>query len=700
LFASPRPKRHESLHCTEEIRMSSRVTSFLACLALFAGLAHDAMAERQFSAMAPAAAKSRAPIDALSAGIVPSSTIVLEALAASKVQALREKASRGGSTAIQVGVVRDIPATASARSMQLEWQATGAGRALQWRVRASDAQALRIALDVRNTPAGVIARFASVSRPAEVFSQALQPAGLVWGPLLSGDEALVELFAPAGVDARAIDVSIARVADHFANPSLPDAIAKSQWLAAPCEVDLVCEAGSDPVLERAGAASIKLNWIEGYSAYACSGTLLNAADRSFRPYVYTASHCIAGQAAADSLVTFWFYEKASCGGEETRASVQLAGGAVLLATDDTVDATLLRLNRTPPEGAVFAGWDSSAPSLGESLTALHHANGEVTKVSHGTVVGAPPYPRFALAWTSGIVQGGSSGSGAFSRVGSDLLMRGGLSSANASCSAPGVGYYSRLDLAWPMIAPWLSVAPEHANATGLWWNAADPGWGLSLNQQGDTVFGVLFTYADDGRASWLVASGLQREGSAAFSGPLYRASAKGVSQAGSMRVALVDANTATLEYSADGRAVTYTITRQAFNGVSPVCVGTTSSRANATAYQDLWWDPADPGWGLGLAQQGDTIFATLFTYDDQGRDTWLAGSSVARQADGAFTGDLYRTSLAASGTGKSVKVASAGSIRLSFADGEHATAAFTVDGRAFTKDLVRQVFGPSAPLCR
>jgi hypothetical protein len=678
--------------------LSSRITSFLACLAFFA-CAHGALAERQFSAMAPAAAKSRASSDALSAGVVPSSSVVLDAVPAAKVQALREKNSAAGSAAIQVGVVRDVPAAQGVRSLDLEWQSTDAGQALQWRVRASGAQAVRIALDVRSAPAGTVARFASASRPQEVLSQALPSAGLAWGPLLSGEEAIVEVFAPTGVDARAIDVSIARVADHFANPALPDALAKSQWLAAPCEVDLVCEAASDPVLENAGAASIKLNWIEGYSAYACSGTLLNAADKSFRPYVYTASHCIADQTAAASLVTFWFYEKASCGSEDARASVQLTGGAVLLATDDALDATLLRLNQSPPAGAVFAGWDTSAPPLGESLTALHHANGEVTKVSHGTVVDAPPYQRFALAWTSGIVQGGSSGSGAFSRVGSDLLMRGGLSSANASCSAPGSGYYSRLDLAFPLIAPWLSVAPEHANATGLWWNASEPGWGLSLNQQGDTVFGVLFTYADDGHASWLVASNLQRQDTAGFSGALYRASASGVTQAGTMKVSLADANTASLEYTVDGHSTTESIMRQSFNGPSPICVGTSSSRAGATSYQDLWWDPADPGWGLGLAQQGDVLFATLFTFDAQGRDAWLVASSVTRQDGAAFAGDLYRTSLAAAGSTKGVKVATAGSIALAFADGEHATATFSIDGRSETHSLVRQVFGPSAPLC-
>ena len=212
--------------------MPSSLTSFLACLALFAGLAADARAERQFSATAPAA-KSRAPAESLTAGLAPSAVVALDALPASQVRALREKNTRGSSSAIQVGVVRDV-ADAAARSNALAWQAAGEASGAQWRVRVSDAQAIRVALDVRRAPDGLIARFASVARPGEVFAQRVSP-GLSWSPLLAGGEALVEIVVPAHADARDVDISIARIADHFANPALPEAIAKSQWLAAPCD---------------------------------------------------------------------------------------------------------------------------------------------------------------------------------------------------------------------------------------------------------------------------------------------------------------------------------------------------------------------------------------------------------------------------------------------------------------------------------
>jgi hypothetical protein len=33
-----------------------------------------------------------------------------------------------------------------------------------------------------------------------------------------------------------------------------------------------------------------------------------------------------------------------------------------------------------------------------------------------------------------------------------------------------------------------------SNYTALWWNAAENGWGLNLNHQGNTLFGTLYTY--------------------------------------------------------------------------------------------------------------------------------------------------------------------------------------------------------------
>jgi hypothetical protein len=63
----------------------------------------------------------------------------------------------------------------------------------------------------------------------------------------------------------------------------------------------------------------------------------------------------------------------------------------------------------------------------------------------------------------------------------------------------------------------------------------------------------------------------------------------------------------------------------------------------------MWFVPTESGWGLNVIEQGDTIFATLFVYDTQGRPHWYVASRLARSEttpDGtaANIGPLYEAS--------------------------------------------------------
>ena len=50
---------------------------------------------------------------------------------------------------------------------------------------------------------------------------------------------------------------------------------------------------------------------------------------------------------------------------------------------------------------------------------------------------------------------------------------------------------------------------------------------------------------------------------------------------------------------------------------------------------DMWFLPAENGWGLNVIEQGDTLFATLFVYDAQGRPRWYVASALTQQGDAA-----------------------------------------------------------------
>ena len=59
-------------------------------------------------------------------------------------------------------------------------------------------------------------------------------------------------------------------------------------------------------------------------------------------------------------------------------------------------------------------------------------------------------------------------------------------------------------------------------------------------------------------------------------------------------------------------------------------------------YEGLWWAaPAgvESGWGIDFAHQGDTIFATWFTYDQNGKGLWVI-MPAPKTATGQYAGTL------------------------------------------------------------
>jgi hypothetical protein len=249
------------------------------------------------------------------------------------------------------------------------------------------------------------------------------------------------------------------------------------------------------------------------------------------------------------------------------------------------------------------------------------------------------------------------------------------------------------------------------NYTDLWWNPAEPGWGMNLNQQSDTIFATVFTYASDRRNLWLVASSLARQANGSFAGPLYRATgpafyaqpwgANALTQVGTMSIAFAGPDSATLVYTVNGVTVSKVITRQRF-GPAPVCTFTSASRAGATNYQDLWWNPSESGWGINLTHQGAIIFATLFTYAADGRDTWFVGDALRLQADGSFTGTLRRASGPPFNTvpWTTNSLEDVGTMSLSFSSGIKGTLRYTVDGTQVVKAIEREVFGMQPTVCQ
>ncbi|QJR10806.1 hypothetical protein DSM104443_01875 [Usitatibacter rugosus] len=268
-----------------------------------------------------------------------------------------------------------------------------------------------------------------------------------------------------------------------------------------------------------------------------------------------------------------------------------------------------------------------------------------------------------------------------------------------------------------------AASPSH-NFTSLWWNAAESGWGLNLTHQGDVIFGTLFTYDNARNPAWYILSeGRLQPGTndpaadlGAYAGTLYRTTGPAfnanpftpigpgnVTRVGDMRVAFGSQGT-TLEYDIEGVRVTKPLTRQSFGVAPAACTASLGSRSGFTNYQDLWWNPAESGWGLNVTHQGDVIFATLFTYGLDGRPAWYLMSRGEKRADGSYAGDLYRTTGSPFNAAPFVPLSAAdvtrvGGMSLTFSNGETGTLRYDIEGIAVTKAISRQVFGAAQSVC-
>ena len=245
--------------------------------------------------------------------------------------------------------------------------------------------------------------------------------------------------------------------------------------------------------------------------------------------------------------------------------------------------------------------------------------------------------------------------------------------------------------------------------TGLWSNPAEPGWGVHLTQRGDTVFGALFSYDKQGGARWYVVPACkpnvplpcptcvkdalctgavhEMSGPAFFQG--FNPAAVGTREAGIAELRFADQDRGIMTMVIDGAHRSVEIRRQLFatEGVA------------ATNYTDLWWNPAESGWGLGVTHRGDVMFLTWFVYDEFGKPVWYVASDC-RVATGTrgCRGTLYRTSgppgplPAGTFNVAAVRVNPVGTVELTFADDDTGTLAYTVDGRSGTKAIRRQLF--------
>lgn len=122
----------------------------------------------------------------------------------------------------------------------------------------------------------------------------------------------------------------------------------------------------------------------------------------------------------------------------------------------------------------------------------------------------------------------------------------------------------------------------------------------------------------------------------------------------------------------------------------------------------LWFDPGESGWGLTLAQQGDTVFAVLFVYDSGNRPVWYAASALRGPAvdppgGPLVTGPLYRTVGPWFGgpfDPHAVSATPVGSLTLRYAEPAHQSlqVSYDIDGTTVSKSVQPQTWSDGSAL--
>ena len=534
---------------------------------------------------------------AVRAALSPVTAVEVESVRQANTDATAKRFMIGVNRAV-LPVQGGVPAADNA-----SWTNVEGGYAAQFSVTSPDAAALRASIDLRGTPLGVEMVFFGSAAPAQLLGPVrvgdiADRTVAWWSPVTEGDTLNVEVFVPAGLDPAATAFRMAEVSHLFTSAASGfNKRVQDIGRSGSCNVDVVCGNPSQAFLNTRNAVA-KMLFTVGGGTGLCTGTLLNDTDPSTQiPWFYGANHCFDAesppyrspaqmQQIASTLNTYWFFEATACGSMAANPNfVQRFGGATYMYNNQPADVLFLRLNESAPAGAFLSGYSAQPFNAGQNATGIHHPQGDLKKVSQGTIQGfSTPDPRLLtsgfteIRWFSGTTEGGSSGSGLWYFDGAQYLFRGGLFGGTALCSNPqGTDNYSRFDLVYQTLRQFLeSAATPFANFTDLWWNPNESGWGLNLIQHANNqMFGVWYTYGADGKRLWIVMPEGQWTSSSTFTGALYIVSGPPYSAAftpgnvhvnpvGNATLSFTNTNAGTWTYSVNGVSGVKTISRQPF----------------------------------------------------------------------------------------------------------------------------------------
>ena len=157
------------------------------------------------------------------------------------------------------------------------------------------------------------------------------------------------------------------------------------------------------------------------------------------------------------------------------------------------------------------------------------------------------------------------------------------------------------------------------DASDLWWNAAESGWGMQIVAEGDASFATLFVYDAGGQPTFFTAT-LSLTTASTWSGDLYRTTGPyfgtasfnpalvSLRKVGTLTFMRTNSDAATLQYSVDGVSVSTSVTRQTlrndnYSGTYTTIVAIVASHCSNSADNRAQTDSHV----ITIAQMGNTM---------------------------------------------------------------------------------------------
>ncbi len=384
--------------------------------------------------------------------------------------------------ALQIGIRRDLPVLPALESW--DWQSVSGGQAAHFVLVSEQASRLRVLLQAQNLPTGVELRIFDPADETTVFGPytrqnfnrtSAADNSLLWTPTVAGQQLGIEVFLPDGLDPAAIQLTVpqlSHIAFDIDTQQFKSELKSGTTKAfSSCDISIACAPAEWQETAKAVARYIYTG-ADG-NTYLCSGTLMADMDTGNQiPYFLTATHCINDSSSAASMDFFWLNRESSCGANDA-SSVQVSGGAILLHSQSSLDSTLVQINNQPPTGTLMSGWSLEPIQAQDTMKGIHHGLGNPKQFSAGTfsnyvrlngttggytVYNDPLGDFFQVHWDQGITAPGSSGSGVWSTVNGQRLLKGNLVGGSSSCTTPDeADEYARLDRFYPYISDWLGT---------------------------------------------------------------------------------------------------------------------------------------------------------------------------------------------------------------------------------------------------